>query len=364
MSAHIITKEQIRHSLDAWYQSMLKQDFVQSKLLKEEIDSKINHIEEDQNIWFYYSLLNFRHKVLMDSMNVSYDEFDKIDSLSIPNDAHLTYYYHLFKGIHLMFISNYNDSKKHFEQAEELLKYMSHPIEQAEFNYRIAYFYYQSYEPLLSINYARAAKEEYIKHIGYEVNIALCNNIYGMSCLDLKQYEQAEENFTLALDVFKKSGIERFILMVRHNLGWLYANQNLSSSAIRHLLEVIKGNPNHFKAIFVLAREHYKLGETNIAAELIEKGLNICNKLKNKEFQQRFMILKEMNKNVSSALLEPVILEGISYFEREGLWDCIQEYSEILALQFYKEENDSKASKYFYINNQARKKYLEKGALK
>lgn len=65
-----------------------------------------------------------------------------------------------------------------------------------------------------------------------------------MACIDLKQYEQAEEKLNLALDVFQKIDNERFITMVRHNLAWLYASQNLSSLAIRHLVEVIKVIPN------------------------------------------------------------------------------------------------------------------------
>ncbi|CAH2462271.1 MULTISPECIES: RapH N-terminal domain-containing protein [Bacillus cereus group] len=81
MSTPVVTKEQIKNSLDIWFQFMLNQDFVQSKTLKEEIESKISHIEEDQQILFYYSLLDFRYKVLSDSMNISHDEFVKIDSI-------------------------------------------------------------------------------------------------------------------------------------------------------------------------------------------------------------------------------------------------------------------------------------------
>ncbi len=49
---------------------------------------------------------------------------------------------------------------------------------------------------------------------------------------------------------------------------------------------------------------------------------------------------------------------GFYILRKEGLLDCIQEYTEILAMQFYKEENHVKASKYFYINNQAQKKNI------
>ncbi len=56
--------------------------------------------------------------------------------------------------------------------------------------------------------------------------------------------------------------------------------------------------------MFVLAREYYKIGQIDTADELIEEGLNICNKIQNKEFQHRFVILKEMNQKTSSVSLE------------------------------------------------------------
>ncbi|EOP43272.1 hypothetical protein NSU10_05390 [Bacillus sp. FSL E2-8895] len=364
MGTDVVTKEQMKHLLDDWYHSMLKQDVVKAKVLNEEIESKVIYIKEDQYAAFYHALLKFRYHVLIDSLSITKNSFDEIDTLILPDDALLTHYYYLFKGIHAMYISNYIESQNHFEEAGKSLKHITSSLEHAEFNYRFAYLSYQTYKPLMAIDQIRLAKNEYEKHPGYEACIALCENIFAMACIDLKQYEQAEEKFDLALDVFQKIDNKRFITMVRHNLAWLYANQNLSSLAIRHLVEVIKSNPKHFKAMFVLAREYYKIGQIDTAAELIEEGLDICNKIQNKEFQHRFVILKEMNQKTSSVSLESTILNGISYFEKEGLLECIQEYTEILAMQFYKEENHVKASKYFYINNQAQKKHLKKGALK
>ena len=70
------------------------------------------------------------------------------------------------------------------------------------------------------------------------------------------------------------------VLRIRHNLGLLYASQNLSVLAIRHLSEVSKKMPTHYKAIFLEAREYYKLGEIEKAKELIESGLKVCEELK------------------------------------------------------------------------------------
>ena len=59
--------------------------------------------------------------------------------------------------------------------------------------------------------------------------------------------------------------------MVRHNLGWMYSTQNLSALAIRYLTEVVEKSPQHYKALYVKAKEHYKLKEHEIANKLIEK---------------------------------------------------------------------------------------------
>ncbi|PGC28683.1 hypothetical protein COM18_30180, partial [Bacillus pseudomycoides] len=64
MNTHIITKEQIKQILDAWYQSMLQQQVEKAKQFKQEIEDKLSSIKEDENLLLYYSLLNFRYKVL------------------------------------------------------------------------------------------------------------------------------------------------------------------------------------------------------------------------------------------------------------------------------------------------------------
>lgn len=362
MGADVVTREQMRHLLDDWYHSMLKQDVVKTKALNEEIESKVIYIKEDQYAVFYHALLKFRYHVLIDSLSITKNSFDEINTFIIPDDALLTHYYHLFKGIHAMYISNYIESQNHFEEAGKLLKYITSSLEHAEFNYRFAYLSYQTYKPLMAIDQIRLAKAEYEKHPGYEVCIALCENIFAMACIDLRQFEQAEESFTKSLDVFQKVGIERFTLMVRNNLGLMYANQNLSKLAIRHLSEVTRKSPNHFRALYLEADEYLKLNEYSRAEPMIAKGIYLCNQLENQEYQYRFTILKEMS--TSTEELEKSVLAGIMYFEKEELFDCIEEYTDRLADRFYNENNHEKASKYYHMSKEARHKQISKGALK
>ncbi|MDM5153716.1 hypothetical protein QUF88_07720 [Bacillus sp. DX1.1] len=364
MSAHVVTKEQIQHSLDNWYRSMLQQQVEKATRFKEEIAGKIAKIEEDQKLLLYYALLDFRYKVLTDGLSIKKESFNKIESFDIPTDNFLSYYYHFFKAIHATLLANHNEAKEHYEKAENLLKPISNELEQAEFYYRIASFYNITFHSLMGIKCASKAEEIFSKHTGCEINVALCKNILGGACVQLQQFELAEEYFTSAIDILQKQNEETLILRVRNNLGWLYASQNLPSLAIRHLSEVNQKIPNHFKAIFLQAREHFKLGEKEIADEFIRKGLDVCKKIKNEEYKHHFAILRGMNDNIPLTELETLIILGTAYFKQERLLGYVQEYEEILAVKFHEMVNLEKSAKYFYSAYKAKQKLSEKGALK
>ncbi|MEY8349902.1 Rap family tetratricopeptide repeat protein [Bacillus cereus] len=364
MSAHVVTKEQIKHSLDAWYQSMLQQQVEKATRLKEEIDEKINHAEADQDVLLYYALLDFRYKVLTNGLGITKDSFKEIDAFHMRSDNFLEFYYYFFKGIHSTSISNFVEARNHYEKAEELLKYITDEIERAEFYYRISTFYNFTYQSYKVIKYGKMALNIFSQHPEYKVNVALCKNLLGGICVHLKQYEEAEEYFTAAIDILQKQNEEILILRVRNNIGWLYASQNLSPLAIRHLSEVFEKIPNHYKSILLLGREYFKLGETEKVTELVERGFSICNKLDDELYKHHFNILNEMNHNVSTENIEKVISEGIRYFNKEELYEYTQEYAEKLAIRFYKENNHVKASEYFYLQHEAKEKNFEKGALK
>ena len=99
----------------------------------------------------------------------------------------------------------------------------------------------------------------------------------GLCCTKLKQFESAEEYFISALDTFKKYEQKQLINKIKHNLGLLYADQNLSELAIKHLSDSLKDNP---KTTFLLAREYYKLGKHDIAEIRLNADIKLTN-LKN-----------------------------------------------------------------------------------
>ncbi|KAA0781930.1 tetratricopeptide repeat protein [Bacillus sp. BB56-3] len=356
--------EQVTKMLNDWYTEIRARHIGKAHKLKLEIDQKIHNIEEDQNLLLYYALLDFRHQYMIDSLSIGKDSFDKVDSLDIPADQFLQYYYHFFKAIHSNITGNFTSAKEHYNQAELLLKHIPDEVEHAEFHLKLSTFHYHIYKPLAAIKEATKAKDIFKKHAGYETNIGLCDNLIGLACTHLKQFEEAEEHFITAINTFKKSGEEKNITFVRHNLGLMYSGQDLSELSIRYLSEVTQELPKDYKAIFIKAREHMKIGDSKETSNLIIRGLEICKELKNEEYEHHFLILEKLNQKVAADELEMTIKTGISYFDREDLHEYVQEYAKKLAVLFHQENNRSKASDYFYLSHQAEEQNFEKEALK
>lgn len=48
MGADVVTREQMKHSLDDWYRVMLQQNIEKATEMKEEIESKISGLDVDR----------------------------------------------------------------------------------------------------------------------------------------------------------------------------------------------------------------------------------------------------------------------------------------------------------------------------
>lgn len=360
----IQTNELITKLLNDWYVEIRSRNIAMSKQLKKEIDSKILNITSDENLLLHYALLNFRYQYLIDSLSIGKESFNEIESFPIPTDKMLTYYYHFFKAIHATITGDYILAQQEYGIAENELQNINDPIEHAEFYYKLSTFSCHSQQYVLALRQASMAQIIFSKHDGYNLNIGYCKNLSGLACIHLKEYGLAEEYLLAARDIFKKQNDSHAISYVQHNLGLMYASQNLSELAIKHLSEITTRNPNNYKALFIEAREHFKMKNKEKANFLIDNALIICNSLKQEEFYHRLMILKALNNNIPAKELEVIVNDAVDYFKKEKLYENIDIYYEFLAIKYYQEENNLEASKYFFKSSQARKDAFDKGALK
>jgi tetratricopeptide (TPR) repeat protein len=210
------------------------------------------------------------------------------------------------------------------------------------------------------MNYANDALRVFCKYPEYEIIIADCENILGLSSISLKQFGTAEEHFLCALDLAKKHNHPRLSLLIKYNLGYLYAEQNISDLAIRYLLEVNDQEEPYFKTNFLLAREFYKLNDHKKAESFVQKGMQNTNE----EYKHHFQIVKAFHSQLGTNELEAIVTDGIRYFENHELWGFIEDYSGELAQYFHNQEDHERASHYFHQAYQAKQTLQKKEALK
>lgn len=359
MNVQVITKEDVKALLDKWYLEIRMQNVESAKQLKKELETE--NIKENQDLMLYYSLLRYRYAELDKTISV---DTDKIQSLDIPKDSLMEYYYYFFRASHETSIGNYKMAKELYEKAENNLKHIPDELEEAEFYLEYAIFYSYIHQPLMVIENVTKAKEIFSKYLGNEFKIARCYNVLGHAYIQLKRFEHAEIYLTTSMDIFQKrnnKNDENFILRTKHNVGYMYSERNFSKLAICHLSEVTNKIPNHFRAIFLEAREYFKLGETNVALRMIEKGMKVSKELDQKEYEHHFTILKTIIQEVPVEELEKVIVESFIFFEEEGLWQYVLEYSDILAVKLYENGQPSRAGKYFYLAHKGREEAKKKG---
>ncbi|QWG42859.1 aspartate phosphatase (plasmid) [Bacillus mycoides] len=361
----VLNNEKSTRLLNEWYKSILSKQITKATKLKNEVDEEIsilmveqNHDLQDQNLLLYYSLLDYSYKVLINKSYVSHSDFDAVEKLTTKAiDDYLKYYYHFYKAVHNTMIANYVEAMEQFEKAERLLEYIPNDIEKAEFNYKLGELYYHLQQPLLTIKHVMNAKDIYKKHEDYVIHQIECDTILGLASVTLSQFEQGEELFIKCLDMAKKYDCTRLITLIQYNLGFLYAKQGISTTAIRHLMDVYQSEKPYHKTVFLLAREYFKVNEIEKANEFLLQGFELADV----EYTHHLRILQAQYDENCTQSLEAAITDGLNYFKSQKLYGFIEEYSGVLAKKLYQEGNHEKASKYFNISHDA-KQLLQKGS--
>lgn len=100
MNVQLQGNEQLTELLNEWYLQIRSRHREDSKRLKKEIKKQINNLKENQNLLFYYSLLDFRYNYLINNLSILQKSFDKIEAFETLPEDFLAYYYYFFKAIH------------------------------------------------------------------------------------------------------------------------------------------------------------------------------------------------------------------------------------------------------------------------
>ncbi|TCP25997.1 hypothetical protein EV207_12031 [Scopulibacillus darangshiensis] len=359
-----ITPGETEILLDNWYNAIRLNHVSKAEQAKRRVEAKIDGMMEDQTFMISYTLLDYRHHILLKNLDEAEALLQKVEPFKENFDHSLTYYYYFFQGLYFWTIGQYHDALNFYKKAKKRLEHTKDDVEKAEFHYRIATVYYDLRKSLLSINHVNIAQGIFHKYQEFQNKDADCENLLGVNCIALKQFEDAEEHLLFALDLAQKSDDEELLLLIKYNLGYLYSEQNLSSIAIRYLKDVYKRQFYNPKTLFLLTREYLKTDQPKKAFPILEEGLRVCKEIENTEYFYHLNMIKALHSDHSIEELERIIMDGIKYFESEDLWYFVQEYSERLANIFYNTNNHEKASDYYHLGHVAKDKLFFREALK
>lgn len=127
-------------------------------------------MKEDQDLLLYYSLMCFRHQLMLDylepkSLNKERpkisDLLEKIESTQTKLKGVLEYYGNFFRGMNEFDKKEYIKAIRSYKITEKKLALVTDEIERAEFYFKMAEVYYHMKQTHVSMHYAEAALNIY-----------------------------------------------------------------------------------------------------------------------------------------------------------------------------------------------------------
>lgn len=347
--------ESVAAKLNEWYSYIRKNKVEEAEFLKNEISSILDEMEENQDVLLYYSLLDFRHQIMLsylkpesagDVNNTLRQLEDKKDELT----GMLDYYFYLFKGMYNLKQRDFLAAIACYKNAETKLKEVEDEIERAEFHLKIAEAYYYMHQTPFSMNYAIQALEIFKQHELYTIKRVQCRFIIGGNLLDVLNYDKAKEFFHEALVETKNLKEKDLHLQATayFNLGLCCFYENDYENALENYsfaADIYEEQTSFFlpKVIFNLMRVRIKQSQLKKAKKLYDKGIDYAIRLKDSECQAKFMLFKAIYLQYD----EQLIIESIQFFESKNLYSDLEELSLDIANYYNENQNFDKANTYY-----------------
>jgi tetratricopeptide (TPR) repeat protein len=347
--------ESVAAKLNEWYSFIRKNKVEEAEYLKNEIFLILDEMEENQDVLLYYSLLDFRHQIMLSylkpesagDVNHSLRQLeDKKDDLT----GLLDYYFYLFKGMYNLKQRDFLTAIACYKNAESKLKEVKDEIERAEFHLKIAEAYYYMNQTPFSMNYAIQALEIFKQHDLYTIKRVQTRFIIGGNFLDIMNYDKAKEFFHEALLETRNLQEKDHHLQATayFNLGLCCFYEKDYENAMEnytHAAKIYEEQTSFFmpKVYFNIMRVWIKQKQWNEARSCYEKGIDYALRLKDAECQAKFTLFKATYLQYD----EELINESIQYFEAKNLFSDLEELSLDVANYYNEIKNFDKANTFY-----------------
>lgn len=352
MVSKTLASSEVGHLINQWYGYIRSFSIPDSEYLKKEIENKLDQMEEDQDLLLYYSLMEFRHRLMLESLepleklridqqpNLS-DLLSEIENNQSRIKGILDYYFNFFKGQFEFSRKNYIQAIQYYKRAELKLDLIpeEEKIEKAEFHYKVAAAYYRIKQNMFSLHHAEIALNMFEANKLYSTSTISCEMMLGANKLDLLRFDEAEAHYTNAMKFAELTKDNYSRGLACHNIGLSYALQNKSDLAEEYFRKVLeipeyyeteRGLRTDFELTFVL----YKNGKIEEAQKLLVKGIKKAEKEGEAEYLAKFNIVHALYGGLEAQKRDDLIQRAFKYLEEKQLWTDIEELSQDIAEHF------------------------------
>ncbi|MCM3035001.1 tetratricopeptide repeat protein [Bacillus pumilus] len=354
LSSHVGLK------INEWYYHIQRFNVPDAEAYKEEIKSMLDHMEENQDLLLYFSLMEFRHKLMLDYLNPLENGKERANfrelAMKIKRDQEkltglLEYYFNFFYGMYEFENYEYLNAITFYKRAEKKLSLVSDDIERAEFNYKMAEIYYHMKQTHMSMHHIAQAIECYREKDTYTVREIQCSFVIGLNYIDMGCPEKAIPHFQHALEKAADNSTKRLKGSALYNLGLSYFHDNDLSTAIKYFNESIHSfreqGYEHLNKILdplvMLTKSYFKNEQNDLGFYALNYGIELAEKLKDDIFINTFVMLRSLyiDNNVNR------ITESMAYLESKSFFANLEDLAKD-AVKHYNKAGDIERSNEFY----------------
>ncbi|MBL6007955.1 aspartate phosphatase [Bacillus halotolerans] len=357
--------------INEWYTHIRQFHVAEAERVKLEVEREIEDMEEDQDLLLYYSLMEFRHRVMLDYIKPLGEDTSQLEFSELLEDIEgnqykltglLEYYFNFFRGMYEFKQKMFVSAMMYYKRAEKNLALVSDDIEKAEFAFKMAEIFYNLKQTYVSMSYAVQALETYQMYETYTVRRIQCEFVIAGNYDDMQYPERALPHLELALDLAKKEGNPRLISSALYNLGNCYEKMGELQKAAEYFeksVSICKSEKfdNLPHSIYSLTQVLYKQKNDAEAQKQYRQGLEIARQYSDELFVELFQFLHALyGKNIDTESVS----HTFQFLEEHMLYPYIEELAHDAA-QFYIENGQPEKALSFYEKMVHAQKQIQRG---
>lgn len=339
-----------------WYSCIRKRDVEQAKLLKNEIELMLDRMKDDEKVISYYQLVNFRHQLLLETIqknevDANQDDLAGIQTLS---DSYLNFMYYFMSGQDEFYLGRYKSAIRLYKVAEQLLESVPDESERAEFYHRLGIGYYRIDQYTFAVSYLEQALEFFAKRSEYEERALNTKLILAAISTELTRYDEAEFIYQEILKGAQDKYPVTHALILR-SLGLNRVRQNRLEEAKMFLMDALYISEHSESVVgsktkYNLANILLRLDNSVHSRTLLDEAEKEVKRLRLTDYIAKCKISRGLYIKHDPALVE----EGIQELKAgEYYFDCSEVAEEIA--NYYDNKGDSQnALKYMRLALQMR----------